>query len=117
MKSRIAGVAACLLLAGGLVAASQVSTAGAGTTLDLRLKERLCGADGAHCKLLNHNPRGSFGDSFIFSLPLLNRDDGERAGRDEGECVTLHKRSDSYYCSFVAHLGGSDLAVQAYVQS
>ncbi len=112
MQRRIAGLLACVMLAGGLVAVSQTSTAGAATTLDLRLKESLCSAPHSHCRKLNHNPNGSYGDALIFTVPLMNRDDGQRAGRDEGECITLHRRASSYYCSFMAHLAGSDIAVQ-----
>lgn len=112
MKRRIAGLAACALVAVGLVVASQASTAGAETTVKLRLKESLCGADQSHCRWLNHNPKRDFGDTLIFSVPLKSRDDGQPAGRDEGECITMNKRSSSYYCSFVAHLKGNDIAVQ-----
>ena len=103
MKRQFVGFLAGVVAIGGVVVASQVGPASADTTLNLRLKESLCGADRTYCKRLDHNALGSFGDSLVFSLPLKYRSDGRRAGRDEGECVTLDKVSGQAYCTFVAH--------------
>jgi len=115
MNRKVMGLLAGIALVGGGVVSLHAGPASADTTLNLRLKESFCGADRSYCKRLNHNPSGSFGDSLVFSLPLEYRSDGRRAGRDEGECVTLAKDSGRAYCTFVAHLRNGTVAVQGTV--
>ena len=115
MKRKVLGLFAGIVLVGGGVVSLQAGPATADTTLNLRLKESFCGADRSYCKRLDHNPLGSFGDSLVFSLPLEYRSDGRRAGRDEGECVTLAKDSGHAYCTFVAHLRNGTVAVQGSI--
>jgi len=115
MNRKVMGLLAGIALVGGGVVSLHAGPASADTTLNLRLKESFCGADRSYCKRLNHNPSGSFGDSLVFSLPLEYRSDGRRAGRDEGECVTLVKDSGRAYCTFVAHLRNGTVAVQGTV--
>jgi len=115
MKHKVVGVLAGLAFIGAGVVSIQAGPATADTTLNLRLKESFCRADRSYCKSLDHNPLGTFGDSLVFSLPLEYRSDGRRAGRDEGECVTLAKDSGRAYCTFVAHLKNGTVAVQGSV--
>ena len=58
----------------------------------------------------------SRGAEFVFSLPIVSREDGTSAGRDEGTCVFLHKASDRMFCDFTVHLGDGDVSVQGTLE-
>jgi hypothetical protein len=89
-----------------------VATADAGVVTDITLKEVTCGGDGAHCKTFETKNFG-FGTRLIFSLPL--KAEGEVVGRDQGECVILHKGAQAFYCSFQVLLEGGTLSVQGTI--
>ena len=110
MRKRTAGLAlAVALVLAGLLLPGGTAQA---ETFKLRLKESLCGQDDAFCKNLETSSKGHFGDSLVFSLPLVRQSNKERIGRDEGECITLHADAERYYCTFVAHLPKGDISVQ-----
>jgi hypothetical protein len=86
----------------------------AGAATDLQFVERSCGDQATHCAFVDerHDGFGSCGDRFVFTLPLVSRDDGARLGREQGECVLLHQQSDTFYCTLSVHLEGGSLSVK-----
>jgi Dirigent-like protein len=105
---KVALVVLVALVASGYL----VATADAGVVTDLTLKEGLCGNKGAHCKLFETGNFG-FGTRLISTLPL--KEAGTVVGRDQGECVVLHKSADAFYCTFQVFLPGGTLSVQGSV--
>ena len=102
-----------LLLVGALALPIYLtSTASAGVATDLELRERFCGTPGSHCKNVGSRSGSAFGDRLIFTLPLEMRADGSKVGRSQGECATLHKSSDSFFCDYNLYLGDGMISVQ-----
>lgn len=89
-----------------------VASADAGVVTDITVKEALCGARGSHCKTLETKDFG-FGTRLIFTLPL--KKDGDVIGRDQGDCVVLHKNANAFYCTFQVFLPGGTLSVQGSI--
>jgi hypothetical protein len=112
MVRRLVALAGVLAVGTTILAVSLGRSATAVTT-DLRLRELVCGEEGAHCDVPD---RFRFGDKFVFSLPLVSRADGTRVGRDEGTCFVLHRAAGRMYCDFVAHLADGDVTVQGSLE-
>ena len=110
MGRRSLALAACTITLGTLVVLGLVGSASAATT-SLLMKERSCGERGAHCKFVGGN-LSEMGNTLVFSLPLESAHDGIALGRDEGECIVLHRAAKRYYCDFVVHLVSGDVTVQ-----
>lgn len=88
------------------------TTASAGGAIDLELRERLCSQGGSHCVRVPRDGATDPGARLIFTLPLVARADGEKAGRSQGECVNLHKSSQAFFCGYNLYLGDGSVSVQ-----
>ena len=88
------------------------TTATAGGAIDLELREGLCGQAGSHCVTVPRDGATDPGARLIFTLPLVARGDGEKAGRSQGECVTLHRSSQAFFCDYNIYLGDGSVSMQ-----
>lgn len=114
MRRHIAVLVIAAVAAGTLII-SNIGSATAMTT-DLLFREENCGAKASHCRIIGSRTGTHFGDTFVFSLRLLSTTDGSAVGRDEGECVTLQRTAEGFFCDFVVHLQGGDVAVQGTIR-
>jgi hypothetical protein len=116
MSRRVALLVLSVAAAGTIIIGNVVGSASAVTT-DLLLKEEACGQTKAsHCQIIGSPAGAHFGDGFVFSLRLLSRPGGDPVGRDEGECITLQRTAHAFYCDYVVHLEGGDVAVQGSIE-
>jgi hypothetical protein len=81
---------------------------------DITFTEGFCGDPGSRCKVIGKNPI-AYGARLIFKIPLTV--EGTKIGYEEGECVNLPKKSQSYFCTYNLHLADGTVAVQGTLPS